>query len=135
MRRAPGTDPARHRLRIAAVLTALLVAYAIAMLPAVADQHTPFDHPHGHALLVGADVTWVDPAPGMPPYVINDYARCVELAGGRPVPLHAHHGRLHFGIAGGALVQGGHLVVPLGIIPGIDTCADIAEIPLPFPEV
>jgi hypothetical protein len=120
--------------RLVVLTAALALAIGLLAAPASADTRPPpFNQPHGHVLLIGADVTWIQPPPGAPPYVINSYERCVELAGGRPVPLHAHHDRVHFGRAGQALAAAGHLVVPLNIIPGIDSCADLSAAGLPFP--
>jgi hypothetical protein len=113
---------------------AMVIALALSLFagPASAqDRPPPFNQPHNHVLLIGADVEWVTPSPGLPPYVIKGFDRCVELAGGKPVPLNAHHDRVHFGRAGEALIGAGHLVVPLGIL-GFDSCADL-ENGLPFP--
>ena len=115
----------------------VLVAVVVMLLglvagPAAADRPPPFDEPHNHALLIGADVEFLEePPPGVPPYIIHGFRRCVELAGGQPVPLQAHHDRVHFGRAGEALIGAGHLVVPLGIL-GFDSCAAL-EAALPFP--
>jgi len=114
---------------------AMVIALALSLFAGVAsaqDRPPPFDQPHTHALLIGVDVDWVIPPPGLPPYVINGFDRCVEVAGGRPVPLEAHHDRVHFGRAGEALVGAGNLVVPLGIL-GFASCAEL-ESALPFPS-
>jgi hypothetical protein len=124
-------DPAMASRRLVVLTAALALAIGLLAAPASADTRPPpFNQPHGHVLLIGADVDWVG---GAPPYRINSYKRCVELAGGRSVPLHAHHDRVHFGRAGQALAAAGHLVVPLNIIPGIDSCADLSAAGLPFP--
>lgn len=102
--------------RSTALILATLLALSALVAPAAADEHppgSPFDHPHTHALLIGADVTWTG---GSPPYTINDYRRCVDLAGGKALRTNVHHERLHFGRAGQALAGAGHLVVPIGIL-------------------
>jgi hypothetical protein len=113
------------------IALALLVS-ALSGTAAAQDRPPPFDQPHDHVLLIGADVEWVTPAPGLPPYVIHGFDRCVPLAGGHAVPLKAHHDRVHFGRAGQALVSAGHLVIPLGIL-GFSSCAEL-EAALPFPS-
>jgi hypothetical protein len=122
-------------MRRSITATAMVIALALSVFAstASADGHRPppFNQPHTHALLVGADVEWVTPQPGLPPYVIHGFDRCVPLAGGRTVPLDAHHDRVHFGRAGEALIEAGHLVVPLSIF-GLDSCAELEAL-LPFP--
>lgn len=110
--------------------TALAVALALSMFAtaASAQEGSPLDEPHDHALLIGVDVEFVD---GPLPYVIHGFDRCVSLAGGNHVPLHAHHDRVHMGRAGEALLEAGHLVVPLGLL-GFGSCAEL-EAALPFP--
>ncbi len=86
---------------------------------------------HPHALLHNAEIRWLDegepPVHGMLPYEILGFDRCVELANARAVPLHAHHGRVHFGTAGQKLAQNaGHFVVPLAPFGvGWGSCADL----------
>jgi hypothetical protein len=116
--------------RLVAVGIALLFVSAGAMASPASAQEFP---PHGHLLLIGADVEWVEPEPGQPPYRIHGFERCVELANARPLPLRAHHERVHFGRAGQALIAAGHQVVPLSpLFPGINSCDDLAA-NLPFP--
>jgi hypothetical protein len=89
--------------------------------------------PHGHVLLHGAQIEFVEPQPGAPPYRILGFDRCTELANARKLPLHAHHDRVHFGQAGQAVQRGGLFVVPLDpLFPGIESCADL-EAALPYP--
>jgi hypothetical protein len=99
-------------------LLSVLALLLVLSVPAVADEHTPLDHPHVHALLIGADVDWVG---GSPPYVINDYRRCQELAGGKALKHNRFHQNIHFGQAGVALDRAGHLVIPLSVF-GFDSC-------------
>jgi hypothetical protein len=116
-----------------AVALAFLLAAAVSVLaaPASAEEHPPAFPPHGHLLLIGAEIG-PPVAPG-PPYQVLGFKRCVELAAGNPVPLHAHHDRVHFGRAGRALATAGQFVVPLDpVFPGIHSCADL-QAALPFP--
>jgi hypothetical protein len=103
-------------IKLIAVLAATLVAVAAISATAQADEHEPHDpfaDPHPHVLLVHADVSFHPPlAPGQPPYTVHGYERCVDLAGGRALPANNHHRSLHFGRAGEALREAGHLVVP-----------------------
>jgi hypothetical protein len=121
-------------MRKRVVATAMMLALAMSLFASAAmaqDRPPPFDQPHNHVLLIGADVEWVEPAPGLPPYRIHGFDKCVPLANGQPVPLNAHHDRVHFGTAGGALVSAGHLVIPLSIF-GLSSCAEL-KAALPFP--
>jgi hypothetical protein len=115
--------------RSIALILATLLALSALVAPAAADEHppgSPFDHPHTHALLVGADVTWVaEPEPGQPPYIINDYRRCVDLAGGKALRTNVHHEKIHVGRAGQALAGAGHLVIPIGILGYTGGCAQL----------
>lgn len=106
-------------------LLSVLAMLLVLVVPAAADQHTPLDHPHTHALLIGADLTWPEPPPeDAPPYVIHGFDRCVDLAGGKALKHNRFHQNIHFGRAGAALVEAGHLVVPLSVF-GFDGCADL----------
>jgi hypothetical protein len=109
-------------------LLATLLALSTLASPALADEEAegPFDHPHTHALLIGADVTWFEEVPeGAPPYEVNDYRRCVDLAGGKTLRTQAHHEKIHFGRAGRALAGAGHLVIPIGVFGFVGGCADM----------
>jgi hypothetical protein len=113
---------------LAGAVAALGVSAALMASPVSAQEFPP----HGHLLLIGAEIG-PPVAPG-PPYQILGFERCVELAAGNPVPLNAHHDRVHFGRAGRALAAAGHFVVPLSpLFPGIHSCADLAAA-LPFPS-
>ncbi len=98
---------------------AAVIALALSLMsgPAAA---SPLDDPHPHVLLLGADITWVDPGPGQPPYVINDYRKCVDLAGGRTLKHNRFHDNVHFGQANQALVGAGHIVVPFTNCAALD---------------
>lgn len=104
-----------------ALLSAMGLLLAVLGSPAAADQHTPLDQPHVHALLIGVDATW---GGGSPPYVIHGFDRCVELAGGKALNHNRFHHNIHFGRAGQALVEAGHLVVPLSVF-GMSDCEDL----------
>lgn len=88
--------------------------------------------PHGHVLLLHADVTpnpFFDPQDETtgPPYFIHDFKKCVDLANGNKLPLNAHHSGIHMGPAGEALrTRAGHLTVPLAPYgpEGLESCAD-----------
>jgi hypothetical protein len=83
---------------------------------------------HGHMLLqrpewvlVGVDEEYAT--------IELTFRRCVDLAGGRALPLHVHHDTVHTGRAGQALwgrTQNG--VIPTGISPWAN-CADLIANP------
>lgn len=60
---------------------------------------------HGHVLVLGVEY---DEVTGEP----TGFRKCIDLAAGKPVPLNAHHERMHRGTAGEALGGAGHAVVP-----------------------
>jgi len=114
--------------RSTVLLLATLLALSTLASPALAEEEAggPFDHPHTHALLIGADVTWIeDPKEDEAPYRINDYRRCVDLAGGMTLQTQAHHEKVHFGRAGRALAGAGQLVIPIGVFGFEGGCADM----------
>lgn len=103
--------------RIAALTAATALALAGAAVTgtsASADEHIP---DHGHALLLGVDLDLSGPAP-----VVLGVRKCVDLAGNRAVPLHAHHDNLHFNQGGTAaaklFTRAGHVVAPVAPFPG-----------------
>lgn len=100
--------------RAITMLATLVLVVGMMAGPAMADGHggSPFDEPHRHVLLVGADV--VDEPDQMTgaPYTIRDYDRCVDLAGGKALRKNHFHTNIHFGRAGQALRGAGHIVVP-----------------------
>lgn len=105
------------------VTLAAVIALALSLMagPAAA---SPLDDSHPHVLLLGADITWKVPAPGMPPYIINDYRRCVDLAGGQALKHNRFHDNIHFGRANRALVGAGHIVVPFANCATLDVRYD-----------
>lgn len=87
-----------------AAATAATLTFGGASVSADGGDHEVPDH--GHILLLGVDG--------------NDFRKCVDLAGGRSVPLVAHHDRVHApeigddgrGINVRGIRQAGHAVVP-----------------------
>ena len=60
---------------------------------------------HPHMLVLGFELDADDNPVG--------FERCIDLAAGQALPLHAHHDHLHTGKAGEALfANAGHVVVP-----------------------
>jgi hypothetical protein len=100
--------------RTVTLLAALLLALALLAAPAAArnDAWGPMG-PHPHALLlhVQAEPNPAYPTAG-PPFIVTGFARCVDLAGGKPLPGSNHHTTVHQGTAGGKLFAAGHLVAP-----------------------
>lgn len=98
---------------------ASVIALALSLMagPAAA---SPLDDPHPHVLLLRADITWVAPGLGGPPYIINDYRKCVDLAGGQTLKHNRFHDNIHFGQANRALVGAGHIVVPFADCATLD---------------
>ena len=101
--------------RTGVVVAALLMALGLLAGPAIAkgtgDWGPMGEHPH--ALLIGVE-TVPNPAfpeSGPPVYPVS-WDRCVDLAGGKPLPKANHHNTVHRGKAGGALSGAGHMVVP-----------------------
>lgn len=93
--------------RACAIAATSAAALALGGVTASADGGEHQTPDHGHILLLGV-------AEG------GDYRKCVDLAGGRSVPLVAHHGRVHApeigedgrGINVRGIRQAGHAVVP-----------------------
>lgn len=121
------------RLGLLFALMVVLVLVAVA-IPAAAQEE--FDR-HPHMLLQRPEIDLIEGAPHL-----VGFRKCVDLAGNRPVPLHAHHEHLHFGDAGVSLGgEAGHAVVPASPFPSPffdsvpwSNCADFeAFLPLPLP--
>ncbi len=98
-------------MRRLGVIIALLGLVVLAV-PAIAEEHPEFDR-HPHLLLQRPEIGLID---GVPHLV--GVRKCVDLAGNRKVPLHAHHEHLHFG-ASGVSFDGasGHVVIPAAPFP------------------
>jgi hypothetical protein len=87
------------------------------------------DHPH---MLVQSPVFEFNPVieEGVPvalEVVLVGWRKCVDLAGGRSVPLRAHHDTLHLGTAGDKLRENANTyVVPTSPLAPWANCADFA---------
>ena len=112
------------RKKSVTVTAMLLLAFGMMAVPAMA---SPLDNPHPHVVLLGADVSEATPGPGMPPYLVTGYDKCVDLAGGDALKHNRFHSNVHFGRSGQALRAAGHIVVPFA---NCDTVND-----LPFVSV
>jgi hypothetical protein len=54
------------------------------------------------------------------------FRRCVDLAAGLALPLHAHHDTIHLGRAGEMLrSKAGNFVVPTAPLTPFNNCADL----------
>ncbi len=74
---------------------------------------------HRHFLLIHADID---------DGVLLGFQNCTELAGGQVLPNAVHHDLVHFGTAGEALSNAGHLVLPgAPWVPYGETCEDVQE--------
>ena len=97
-----------RRLGLVFALLGLLVLVAVA-IPVIAQE---FD-PHPHMLLQRPEIGLID---GVPHLV--GVRKCVDLAGNRSLPLHAHHEQLHFGDSGVSFDgESGHIVIPAAPFP------------------
>jgi hypothetical protein len=107
--------------------TAILAAAAALTLTvagaAQADETPGPPEEHGHMLVLGLQFGDGGPfGPGGP----VGYRKCVDVAAGKALPLHAHHGGLHAGRAGDALRNAGHFPVPTAPLTPFENCADLA---------
>ena len=105
---------------------ALAVAGAAALvLGPLAGTATSEEHPegppprHGHLLLIGMEYD----ASGEP---VN-FRKCIELAGGKRLPLKAHHMTVHTGKAGEALLAAGKMAVPTAPLAPWSNCDEFVE--------
>jgi hypothetical protein len=105
------------------VLTLLIVVLVATGLGTVLAQP---EHPH---MLVQRPV--VEMIDGV--LYLTGFRKCVDLAGGRAVPLNAHHANIHTGTAGQALFErAGHAVIPgAPLTPWADCAALQADLPIP----
>jgi hypothetical protein len=105
--------------RACAIAAASAAALALGGVTASADGGGTPDH--GHILLIGVTE--------------DGFRKCVDLAGGKSVPLVAHHERVHAtaigedgrGINVKGIRQAGHAVVPTAPITPWADCAGFAE--------
>ena len=73
--------------------------------------------PHGHLLVLGVEFTETGPT----------YRKCIEVAAGRTLPVHAHHENFHAGTAGDHLRdKAGNFPVPTAPLTPWSTCAEFA---------
>lgn len=86
-------------------LAVLSIGLGLVMVAAPAPAQEPDFAPHPHMLVVGIELDeFGEPV---------KFKRCVDLAGGRALPLNAQHQHMHFGTAGIKLFENaGHIVVP-----------------------
>jgi hypothetical protein len=110
-------------MRRTVVVVALLLM-TLGLLAGPASAHGTGDWgqmgPHPHALLIGVEtVPNPDYPDSGPPVIPVSWERCVDLAGGKPLPKANHHNSVHQGNAGRALFGAGHMVAPY-------SCAQIA---------
>lgn len=105
--------------RIITLLVSLAMALGLSAGTALAGGHEWHETPHGHVMLIGAEVEVVEGQE------VVSFDRCVELANGEPLRVPAHHHSVHIGPAGGSLfVQGplfqaGNWIVPLAPFEGL----------------
>ena len=69
--------------------------------------------PHGHMLVLGVEFGPTGPT----------FRKCVDIAAGRALPLHAHHEHLHTGQAGEALRAAGNFAIPTSPLSSFANCA------------
>lgn len=115
--------------RIALLLAAMMVLSVMAG-PAMAKPEK-FEESHGHMLVLGAEVEFLEDGPfGPGPYAVG-WRKCIDM----PVtPLRGHHSNVHMGQAGIALEAAGHAFVPSSNFPTPwEDCASFATfLPLPL---
>ena len=123
------------RLRLTALLSALLLVLGLASGTAQADDHD-HDHEvpeHPHVMLLDFELIDDGGTPMNPLDDVVDFHRCIDLANNRPLPLAAHHHSLHTGTAGFGdpavgVTRAGHVVLPLQPYPFGLPFADCAAI-------
>lgn len=92
-----------RRLRVVVLAIGLLAMLGTTLAAPAMSEGLP-DHPH--MLVIGLEWDAEEDEP-------IGWRRCVDLANGRNVPLHAHHDNLHIGRAGEAQWEAaGNAVVP-----------------------
>ena len=104
----------------------IVLLLTVTILGAVVAGSAPAQLPeHAHILLLGLEFDETGEPVG--------FRKCVDLAGGNALPLHAHHAHLHFGKTGEKLfTKAGHAVVPVAPFPGVpwSNCEEFIEIVL-----
>lgn len=111
-------------------VTLVLLGLVLGAAPAMAEEEPQFD-PHAHMLLQRPEIGFID---GVPHLV--GVRKCVDLAGNRAVPLHAHHDRLHFGSSGVSFGgPSGHVVIPTAPLTPWNDCEQfLTFLPLDISE-
>jgi hypothetical protein len=115
-------------MRRALIVVAAMALLAVSAVGAgTAQEHGIPDHPH--MLVLGIEIGEVEGS-----FAVLGWRKCVDLAAGQPVPLHAHHDQLHFGPVNDVLFDdAGHAVLggaPFGPWEG---CAGLeAALPIVF---
>jgi hypothetical protein len=108
----------------------LALLAAMTVLGVVLAHGTP-DHPHMLVQAPDLGVVFIDDAPFL---AVIGWRQCVDLAGGRNVPLRAHHDGVHTGRAGEALFANANIWVVPGapLTPWADCAALTAALPIPL---
>jgi hypothetical protein len=114
----------RRALILVAAMT-MLATFAVGA--GVAQEHETPDHPH--MLVLGIEIGQVDGS-----FAVLGWRKCVDLAAGHAVPLHAHHDQLHFGPVNDVLFDnGGHAVIGGAPLSPWAGCAGLeAALPIVF---
>ena len=108
-------------MRRVLVLTCVLGLLTAAMV-GVGLAHNEGDPPeHPHMLVQRPEFGFVEGTFGL-----LGWRKCVDLAAGQPVPLHAHHAHIHTGTAGDALGENAdHVAVPGAPLTPWANCAEV----------
>jgi hypothetical protein len=123
------------RLGLILALLGLLGVIGLVAFANTASAQEEFDR-HPHMLLQRPEIGVID---GVPHLV--GVRQCVDLAGNKTVPLHAHHEQLHFGDTGVSFDgESGHVVIPAAPFPSPffdplpwSNCAEfLSFLPLPL---
>lgn len=100
---------------VVVVLTFAIAALVAAAGVAFAEEPLP---PHPHMLVLHLEFENGQPV---------GFGKCIDVAAGRSVPLHAHHDHIHTGRAGQALSSAGHAVIPGAPVTPWANCAELEE--------
>jgi hypothetical protein len=112
-------------------MLALLVAMAVLGIVLAHDHGPTPDHPHMLVRSPEFGVVFIDDTPFI---AVVGWRKCVDVAGGRNVPLRAHHDGLHTGRAGEALFANADIWIVPGapITPWANCAALSAALPIPL---
>jgi hypothetical protein len=103
--------------RTITLLAVLVMLLGVTAVSASAHEQIP---PHGHLFVLGLQLDETGEPVG--------YRKCVDLANNQALRLNAHHEHIHFGKAGDALRNAGHVVVPATPFGPFDDCAHLAQV-------